>query len=76
MLWPVPNASKLRYPFRPGDIVIFDNRRILHGRESFEPQPGTRRRLIGAYIDTDEFYSRLRILLRHAAAGERSPAHA
>lgn len=67
---------QLRYPFRPGDIVIFDNRRILHGRESFEPQPGTRRRLIGAYIDTDEFYSRLRVLLRHAAAGERSPAHA
>lgn len=59
---------QIRYPFRPGDIVVFDNRRVLHGRDGFEPLAGTRRRLIGAYIDTDEFYSRLRVLLRRAAA--------
>ncbi|WP_419841240.1 TauD/TfdA family dioxygenase [Candidatus Poriferisodalis sp.] len=55
---------QLRYPFRPGDIVIFDNRRVLHGRDAFEPRAGARRRLIGTYMDTDELYSRLRVLLR------------
>ncbi len=59
---------QLRYPFRPGDVVAFDNRRVLHGRDAFEPRPGTRRKLIGTYIDTDEFYSRLRVLLRRASA--------
>ena len=59
---------QMRYPFRPGDIVVFDNRRVLHGRDAFEPHAGTRRRLIGTYIDTDEFYSRLRVLLRRTVA--------
>lgn len=57
---------QMRYPFRAGDIVVFDNRRVLHGREAFEPRTGTRRRLIGTYIDTDELYSRLRVLLRRS----------
>ena len=62
------NGFQMRYPFRPGDIVVFDNRRVLHGRDAFEPRPGTRRRLIGTYMDTDELYSRLRVLLRRADA--------
>lgn len=66
---------QMRYPFRPGDIVVFDNRRVLHGRDAFEPRPGTRRRLIGTYMDTDEFYSRMRVLLRRSAHQE-DPAHA
>ena len=67
---------QLRYPFRPGDIVVFDNRRVLHGRDGFEPHAGTRRRLIGSYMDTDEFYSRLRVLLRRGAALRTGPAGA
>ncbi len=65
---------QMRYPFLPGDIVMFDNRRVLHGRDSFEPHAGTRRRLIGTYMDTDEFYSRLRVLLR--GAHQEDPAYA
>lgn len=61
---------QMRYPFGPGDLVIFDNRRVLHGREAFEPRPRTRRRLIGTYMDADEFYSRLRVLLRRSAHQE------
>ncbi len=66
---------QMRYPFRPGDIVVFDNRRVLHGRDAFEARPGTRRRLIGTYMDTDEFYSRLRVLLRRSTHQE-DPADA
>jgi gamma-butyrobetaine dioxygenase len=67
---------QMRYPFRPGDIVVFDNRRVLHGRDAFEPHAGTRRRLIGTYMDTDEFYSRLRVLLRRAGASRTGQAGA
>jgi len=49
--------------FRAGDLVGFDNRRILHGRDAFDPRVG-RRRLRGCYIDHDDVFSRLRVLRR------------
>ena len=54
-------------PFSPGDLVIFDNRRVLHGRAAFDRQSGIRR-LQGCYLDRDEVTSRLRILARKARA--------
>ncbi len=56
-----------RTPFQAGDLVLFDNRRILHGRDSFDPQSGTRR-LEGCYLDRDEILSRLRVLARQKRA--------
>jgi gamma-butyrobetaine dioxygenase len=53
---------QLVYPFRPGDLVGFDNRRILHGRDAFES--GGARHLRGTYADHDDFASRLRVLRR------------
>ena len=44
-----------------GTCVVFDNRRILHARKGFEGQEGERW-LRGAYVDTDPFKSRLRML--------------
>lgn len=52
-------------PFVPGDLVGFDNRRILHGRDAFEAGGGERH-LRGCYIDQDDVYSRLRVLSRAA----------
>lgn len=52
-----------RTPFAAGDLVLFDNRRMLHGRDSFDPQSGIRR-LEGCYLDRDEILSRLRVLAR------------
>ncbi len=54
-------------PFSPGDLILFDNRRMLHGRDSFDPQSGIRR-LEGCYLDRDEILSRLRVLARNARA--------
>ena len=45
-----------------GDIVTFDNWRLLHGRQSYTSSCGKRRHLEGAYLDWDEVMSRLRIL--------------
>ncbi|MEM9851082.1 MAG: TauD/TfdA family dioxygenase [Pseudomonadota bacterium] len=56
-------AYRMATPFAPGDLVIFDNRRVLHGRASFDPQSGVRQ-LEGCYLDRDEVASRLRILAR------------
>ena len=54
---------QISYPFEPGDLVGFDNRRILHGRDAFEPGAGERH-LRGCYLDHDDVYSRLRVLTR------------
>ena len=53
--------------FKAGDLVLFDNRRMMHGRDSFDPQSGTRR-LEGCYLDRDEILSRLRVLARRHRA--------
>lgn len=58
---------QMRYAFRPGDMVVFDNRRILHGRTPIDADGGTRV-LHGTYIDHDEIYSRLRVLTRRLEA--------
>lgn len=42
---------------QPGELVIFDNRRILHGRRAF--QSGGARWLRGAYADADGLHAAL-----------------
>ncbi|MFT6407507.1 MAG: gamma-butyrobetaine dioxygenase [Arenicella sp.] len=51
---------QMSYKFAAGDIVIFDNRRILHGREEFFPQSGDRE-LRGLYLDRDDMHSKIRM---------------
>ena len=50
-----------------GEMVVFDNRRILHGRDAFDPNTGFRH-LRGCYVDRGEFDSRLRVLARKRQA--------
>lgn len=45
-----------------GDVVTFDNSRLLHGRKSFVSNLDRVRHLEGVYLDWDEVMSRLRIL--------------
>lgn len=49
------------YRYEAGDCVIFNNRRVLHGRREFDPETGERW-LKGCYIDSDVFNSRMRVL--------------
>jgi [2-(trimethylamino)ethyl]phosphonate dioxygenase len=46
---------------QPGDLVLFDNTRILHGRMAFA---GGARHLQGCYLDADGLYSALAVLSR------------
>ena len=48
---------------KAGQLVVFDNRRVLHGREAFDPSTGFRR-LRGCYVDRGEWNSRIRVLSR------------
>ncbi|ERL52627.1 TauD/TfdA family dioxygenase [Halomonas huangheensis] len=73
----------LRFTYAPGDLVIFDNRRLLHARDAFSGDSG-HRWLQGCYLERDEIRSRYRIVQRRrreqlvAAAGDElsAPAHA
>ncbi len=53
---------QIQFPFEPGDVVCFDNRRILHGRNAFDGSGS--RHLRGIYIDRDEILSCARIMNR------------
>lgn len=53
----------LNLKLKGGEMVVFDNRRVLHGRSAFDPNTG-RRHLHGCYVDRGEFESRLRMLSR------------
>lgn len=55
------------YKLMPGDLLVFDNRRVLHARNAFDLQQGGRH-LQGCYVDRDELLSRIRILQRQPTA--------
>jgi gamma-butyrobetaine dioxygenase len=46
---------------QPGDLVLFDNTRILHGHSAFS---GEMRHFQGCYLDADGLYSALALLAR------------
>ncbi|XP_032080386.1 gamma-butyrobetaine dioxygenase isoform X1 [Thamnophis elegans] len=56
---------KYSYKMKPGDIVVFDNWRLLHGRQSYQAGAEISRHLEGAYADWDVVMSRLRNLQKN-----------
>jgi trimethyllysine dioxygenase len=52
------------HPLRPGEVLLFDNWRTLHGRRAYEGA----RRLCGAYLNREDFESRLRLLRQRQSA--------
>ena len=59
------NSDKFRIEFKlmPGDLMMMDNHRLLHGRTAFNPNEG-RRFLQGCYLDFDSTEGKLRHLKR------------
>ena len=55
------------FRLNPGDCVVMQNDRTLHGRTAFDPDLG-RRHLQGCYIDGDAMESRRQVLRRAAAS--------
>jgi gamma-butyrobetaine dioxygenase len=55
---------EVRLKLRSGDLVVFDNHRILHGRTAFTGA----RHLQGCYINRDGLFSNLAVLERNGAS--------
>ena len=65
--WP---EGELRLRLAPGDLLVMQNQRALHGRTAFDLNAG-RRHLQGCYVDKDGVESRLRVLARAAGGPGR-----
>ena len=52
---------------QPGDLLTFDNWRVLHGRQAYQPSTGARH-LQGCYVDRDEVLGRMRVAVATASA--------
>ncbi|KAH8400570.1 hypothetical protein KR222_007111 [Zaprionus bogoriensis] len=52
----------VQFKTRAGDVFVFNNLRMLHGRTAYEDSPQNKRHLVGAYVDWDIIYSKLRTL--------------
>ena len=67
------------YALQKGDILVFNNQRMLHGRRSFSSVGNVERHLIGCYTDAMDTVSRYRKLLRErnekggGGYGKRNP---
>ena len=59
--------SRVVTRLKAGDMLSFDNRRVLHGRTGYDPSTGERR-LRGCYVDREHLISSLRIAERRKRA--------
>jgi trimethyllysine dioxygenase len=50
-------TNQWRHVLKPGEAMLFDNWRVLHGREAYEGN----RTLCGGYLNHEDFESRLRV---------------
>ena len=62
---------RMLFDYRPGDLMLFDNRRVLHGREAFDAAEGGRW-LRGCYLEREELESALRMAARRQRAAAAS----
>ncbi|SFU01599.1 TauD/TfdA family dioxygenase [Halomonas saccharevitans] len=53
-----------RFALNAGELMLFDNSRVLHGRTSYDSSEG-RRHLQGCYLDTDGPRERFASLVKH-----------
>jgi trimethyllysine dioxygenase len=51
-------VNEITMRLAPGTALLFDNWRLLHGRRAYQGY----RRLCGAYLNMEDFASKLRIL--------------
>ena len=65
--------AQFNVTLKEGVCAVFANRRVLHARREFDPKSGERW-LKGAYVDTDPYLSKFRVLserFRGAGFGEK-----
>jgi len=68
------SATRLETRLQPGEMVCFNNRRVLHARHAFQLHGGVRH-LRGCYVNIDEFKSQLYVMAIRAGAELVSVRH-
>ncbi|XP_046343344.2 gamma-butyrobetaine dioxygenase-like isoform X1 [Haliotis rufescens] len=61
--------SQYRHRMQEGDMISFNNRRVLHGRESYNPHDGIRH-YQGCYVQIDEFKSQVQVFSNKIGDGK------
>ncbi|TPJ36814.1 TauD/TfdA family dioxygenase [Mesorhizobium sp. B2-8-3] len=62
-------ANQFRHQLQPGEVLVFDNQRVLHGRTEFDPTLAVRH-LRSSNLDRDGVHSAFRTLARRFAPQE------
>jgi gamma-butyrobetaine dioxygenase len=67
-LWALLRDTRyhLNLKLRPGELIAYDNNRILHGRKSFDPNSGERH-LQGCYMNMEDLDSAMRMSERRTS---------
>ncbi|KUJ76884.1 hypothetical protein AVO45_10345 [Ruegeria marisrubri] len=55
--------GRVTVKLQEGEMMVFNNQRLLHGREGFDPAR-SHRHVRSCHVDLDEFHSRLRVAYR------------
>ncbi|KAK3909897.1 Gamma-butyrobetaine dioxygenase [Frankliniella fusca] len=63
------NDFCVTYKMKEGEILTFDNIRLLHGRKKYEDTGNSIRHVVGGYLDWDEIWSRIRVLKKANNSG-------
>ncbi|XP_055327642.1 gamma-butyrobetaine dioxygenase-like isoform X2 [Paramacrobiotus metropolitanus] len=58
-------SVKIQFRLQPGEVLVFNNRRMLHGRNAFTTSSGLRH-FQGCYVHIDEFKSQAQVSLKKA----------
>ena len=64
--WTNDPAHQVTFRLEPGDVMVMDNHRALHGRTAFDPSGG-HRHLQGCYIEHDGLDTMYRLAIRRRA---------
>ncbi|KAL7552060.1 hypothetical protein ACHAWF_015262 [Thalassiosira exigua] len=67
------------HKLRPGEMLVFNNQRMVHGRRGFSVAPGSspedgQRHLVGCYTNIDDTLNSYRVLLRERGLVNNSRA--
>ena len=70
-LWTLLRDARyhLNLKLHPGELIAYDNNRILHGRKSFDPNSGERH-LQGCYLNMEDLDSAMRMSERRTSSSQ------
>ena len=72
------NEFTWEHKLNPGEMLVFNNRRMVHGRRSFSSAEGvsfeeSQRHLVGCYTNIDDTLNSYRVLLREKGFASATP---